>query len=160
MGFRIGHGFDAHRLGEGRPLMLGGVSIPFERGLLGHSDGDCAIHALCDALLGAAALGDMGRHFPSSEPRWKGAPGRVFLEQVGRLIAAGGWAVENVDVTVVAEAPLLSPHCEAMRKAVADALGLGVHRVSVKAKSSDGLGAVGRGEGVAAFAVVLLASNE
>ncbi len=160
MSFRVGHGFDAHQLGVGRPLMLGGVGIPFERGLLGHSDGDCAIHALCDALLGAAALGDMGRHFPSSHPRWKGAPGRVFLEQVCRLIAEARFAVENVDLTVVAEAPPLLPHCEAMRVALAEGMGLGVDQVSVKAKSSDGMGAVGRGEGIAAFAVVLLTSNE
>ena len=160
MGFRVGHGFDAHRLEAGRPLMLGGIPIPYERGLLGHSDGDCIIHALCDALLGAAALGDMGRYFPSSDPRWKGAPSRVFLDQVCRLIAEARYAVENVDVTVVAEAPRLGSHCEAMRKALAEGLGLGLDRVSVKAKSSDGLGAVGRGEGIAAFAVALLRSDE
>jgi 2-C-methyl-D-erythritol 2,4-cyclodiphosphate synthase len=160
MGFRVGHGFDAHRLEAGRPLMLGGVPIPHERGLLGHSDGDCVIHALCDALLGAAALGDLGRHFPSRDPRWKGAPSRVFLEEVCRLIAEARYAVENVDVTVVAEAPPLGPHCEAMRKALAEGLGLGLDRVSVKVKSSDGLGAVGRGEGIAAFAVALLRSDE
>lgn len=160
MGFRVGHGFDAHRLGAGRPLMLGGIPIPHERGLLGHSDGDCIIHALCDALLGAAALGDMGRYFPSSDPRWKGAPSRVFLDEVCRLIVEARFAVENVDVTVVAEAPRLGPHCEAMRKVLAGELGLGLDRVSVKAKSSDGLGAVGRGEGIAAFAVALLRSNE
>lgn len=160
MGFRVGHGFDAHRLEAGRPLMLGGIPIPHERGLLGHSDGDCIIHALCDALLGAAALGDMGRHFPSRDPRWKGAPSRVFLDQVCRLIAEARYAVENVDLTVVAEAPRLGPHCEAIRKALAEELGLGLDRVSVKAKSSDGLGAVGRGEGIAAFAVALLRSDE
>jgi 2-C-methyl-D-erythritol 2,4-cyclodiphosphate synthase len=160
MGVRVGHGFDAHRLGEGRPLMLGGVQVPHPQGLLGHSDGDCVLHALCDALLGAAALGDMGRHFPSSDPRWKGVPGLVFLEEVRRLITEARYAIENVDVTVVAEAPRLGPHCEAMRQALAGGLGTGVGQVSVKAKSSDGLGAVGRGEGIAAFAVVLLSSAE
>lgn len=156
MGFRVGHGFDAHRLGEGRPLMLGGVQVPHPQGLVGHSDGDCILHALCDALLGAAALGDMGRYFPSSDPRWKGVPSLVFLEEVRRLVAAARYAVENVDVTVVAEAPHLGPHCEAMRQTLAGGLGLEAGQVSVKAKSSDGLGAVGRGEGIAAFAVVLL----
>jgi len=156
MGFRVGHGFDTHRLGQGRPLMLGGVQVPHPQGLLGHSDGDCILHALCDALLGAAALGDMGRYFPSSDPRWKAVPSLVFLEEVRRLVTEARYAVENVDVTVVAEAPRLGPHCEAMRRTLAGALGLGAGQVSVKAKSSDGLGAVGRDEGIAAFAVVLL----
>jgi len=156
MGFRIGHGFDAHRLGEGRPLMLGGVQVPHPQGLVGHSDGDCVLHAVCDALLGAAALGDMGRYFPSSDPRWQGVPSRVFLEEVRRLLTEARYAVENLDVTVVAEAPRLEPHCQAMRQSLAAGLGLEAGQVSVKAKSSDGLGAVGRGEGIAAFAVVLL----
>lgn len=156
MGFRVGHGFDAHRLGEGRPLMLGGVQVPHPQGLVGHSDGDCVLHAVCDALLGAAALGDMGRYFPSSDPRWQGVPSRVFLEEVRRLLTEARYAVENLDVTVVAEAPRLEPHCQAMRRSLAAGLGLEAGQVSVKAKSSDGLGAVGRGEGIAAFAVVLL----
>jgi 2-C-methyl-D-erythritol 2,4-cyclodiphosphate synthase len=137
-------------------LLLGGVRVEHDRGLHGHSDGDCLVHALCDALLGAAALGDMGRYFPSSDPRWRGAPSLTFLDEVARLIAGAGFLVGNVDATVIAQAPALAPHLEAMRHSLAGRLGLGVERVSVKAKSTDGLGALGRGEGIAAQAVVLL----
>lgn len=158
MTYRVGQGLDVHGLEEGRPLVLGGVVVPHDRGLVGHSDGDCVLHALCDALLGAAALGDMGGHFPSSEPRWRGASSSVFLEEVLRLVRQAGYAVENVDLTVVAEAPRLGPHAEAMRLNLAAGLGVDRGRVSVKIKSTDGLGAVGRGEGVAAAAVVLLRS--
>jgi len=158
--FRVGHGFDAHRLAPGRPLRLGGVQVPCERGLAGHSDGDCAIHALCDALLGAAAAGDMGEHFPSSDPRWKDADSAVFLEEVARLVGERGWAIENVDVTVIAQAPVLAPHIGPMREALCRRLGLPPDAVSVKAKSPDGLGAVGRAEGIAAQATVLLRSRE
>jgi len=159
--FRVGSGFDAHRLAPGRPLMLGGIEVPFSRGLEGHSDGDCLVHAICDALLGAAAAGDMGRHFPSSDPRWKGAASRLFLEETSRLVSAAGFVVENVDATVVAEAPALAPYLEAMRKSVAAALKTDLGSVSIKAKSTDGLGAIGRGDGMAATAVVLLRrSNE
>ncbi len=157
-GFRIGSGFDAHRLVAGRPLLLGGVAIPHERGLLGHSDGDCLIHAVCDALLGAAGEGDMGRHFPSSDARWKGAPSVVFLREVARVVTAAGRAIENVDATVIAQAPALAPHLQAMRETVARELGVEPDRVSIKAKSTDGLGAVGRGEGIAAQAVALLSA--
>jgi len=155
-GYRIGSGFDAHRLVAGKGLVLGGVAIPFERGLEGHSDGDCLLHAVCDALLGAAAAGDMGHHFPSSDPRWKGASSAGFLEQAARLVGQRGWAVENVDATVIAERPALAPHLEGMRLCISRALGIDPSRVSVKAKSTDGLGAVGRGEGIAAQAAVLL----
>ena len=158
--FRVGSGWDVHRLVPGRALVLGGVAVPYERGLAGHSDGDCLSHAVCDALLGAAGAGDMGEHFPSRDPRWKDAPGRVFLEAVARLLADRGQAIENVDATVIAQAPPLAPHLPAMREGLARALGLVPERVSVKAKSSDGLGAIGNGEGIAAQAVALLRSNE
>ncbi len=140
----------------GRPLLLGGVHVPYERGLAGHSDGDCLVHALCDALLGAAALGDMGRHFPSSDERFAGADSLVFLDHVARLVREQGFAVANVDTTVIAQAPALLPHLDAMRASLAARLGIDVTRVSVKAKSTDGLGAFGRREGVAALATVLL----
>jgi 2-C-methyl-D-erythritol 2,4-cyclodiphosphate synthase len=155
MSFRVGSGFDAHRLAEGRPLMLGGVQVPHERGLVGHSDGDCLAHAVCDALLGAAGAGDMGAHFPSSDARYKDAPGALLLSEVRRIVQAR-FAIENVDATVIAEAPRLLPHLPAMRAALAHALGVPEERVSVKAKSSDGMGALGRGEGIAALAVAAL----
>jgi len=153
---RIGHGFDAHRLVAGRPLRLGGVEVPHGRGLEGHSDGDCVLHAVCDALLGAAGEGDMGRHFPSSEPRWRGVASRVFLEEVRRLVEAAGYSLVNLDVTVIAQEPVMAPHLEPMRAALAGTLGVETGRVSVKAKSTDHLGALGRGEGIAALASVLL----
>jgi 2-C-methyl-D-erythritol 2,4-cyclodiphosphate synthase len=153
---RVGHGFDAHRLVPGRPLMLGGVEVPHAKGLLGHSDGDCVLHAVCDAILGAAAAGDMGEHFPSRDERWKGAASRRFVEETVRLVAARGYLVSNLDVTVVAQEPVLAPHLGRMRERLAALLGRPESDVSIKAKSTDALGAVGRGEGVAAFAVVLL----
>jgi 2-C-methyl-D-erythritol 2,4-cyclodiphosphate synthase len=155
-GLRVGHGFDAHRLVAGRPLRLGGVEVPHGRGLEGHSDGDCVLHAVCDALLGAAGEGDMGRHFPSKDPRWHGVASRVFLEEVRRLVSAAGYALVNVDVTVIAQEPVLAPHLEPMRAAIAAVLGVEKAQVSVKAKSTDHLGARGRGEGIAALATVLL----
>lgn len=155
-GARVGTGFDAHRLVAGRPLVLGGVTVAHDRGLEGHSEGDCLVHALCDALLGAAAAGDMGRYFPSSDPRWKGASSLRLLEEVVRLVGDRGYAVENVDVTVIAEAPSLAPYTESMRATLGRSLGIGLEAVSVKAKSTDGLGAAGRGEGIAALAVALL----
>jgi 2-C-methyl-D-erythritol 2,4-cyclodiphosphate synthase len=136
--------------------MLGGVPIPSDLGLEGHSDGDCLIHAVCDALLGAAAAGDMGEHFPSSDPRFKGAPSRVFLEHVAALLRERRLTVANVDATVIAQAPALAPHLKAMREALSAMLGLAPGAVSVKAKSADHLGALGRGEGIAAQAVVML----
>jgi len=155
-GLRVGHGFDAHRLVAGRPLRLGGVEVPHGRGLEGHSDGDCVLHAVCDALLGAAGEGDMGRHFPSKDPRWHGVASRVFLEEVRRLVRSAGYALVNLDVTVVAQEPVLAPHLEPMRVAIAAVLGVEKAQVSVKAKSTDHLGALGRGEGIAALATVLL----
>jgi 2-C-methyl-D-erythritol 2,4-cyclodiphosphate synthase len=155
-GLRVGHGFDAHRLVAGRPLRLGGLEVPHGRGLEGHSDGDCVLHAVCDALLGAAGEGDMGRHFPSRDPRWRGVASRAFLEEVRRVVAAAGYELVNLDVTVVAQEPVLAPHLQAMRDAIAGILGVEAGQVSVKAKSTDGLGALGRGEGMAALATALL----
>jgi len=157
---RVGSGFDAHRLVRGRRLLLGGVEIPFDHGLEGHSDGDCLLHAVCDALLGAAAAGDLGGYFPSSDPRWKGASSAVFLKEVARVVSEKGYALENLDVTVIAERPALAPHIQDIREGLGRALGIGVERVSVKAKTADGLGALGRGEGISAQAVVLLARKD
>jgi 2-C-methyl-D-erythritol 2,4-cyclodiphosphate synthase len=159
MSFRVGHGFDAHRLAAGRPLMLGGIQIPFDRGLVGHSDGDCLAHAVCDAILGAAGEGDMGAHFPSGDARWKNASGESFVRAVARLIETRH-TIENVDATVIGEAPRLLPHLDRMRETIARALGVPVFRVSIKAKSTDELGALGRGEGIAAHAVALLRVND
>lgn len=157
---RVGQGFDAHRLVAGRPLLLGGVKVPYERGLEGHSDGDCLLHAVCDALLGAAAAGDMGRHFPSSDARWKGASSLTLLDEAARLVREKGYVVLNVDATVIAQEPRLVSHVEGMRDTLARHLRVEKDVVSVKAKSTDGLGAVGRGEGIAAQAVVLLTREE
>ncbi len=159
-GLRVGHGFDAHRLVAGRPLLLGGVRVPHELGLEGHSDGDCLLHAVCDALLGAAAAGDMGRHFPSSDPRWKDASSLLFVDEVKRLLGEGRWAVQNVDATIIAQVPALAPHLEAMRDVLAGHLGVAKDAVSIKAKSPDGLGAMGRAEGIAAQATVLLSRKD
>jgi 2-C-methyl-D-erythritol 2,4-cyclodiphosphate synthase len=153
---RIGTGFDTHRLVDGRPLMLGGVRIDHPRGLEGHSDGDCLLHAVCDALLGALGAGDMGRYFPSRDAQWKGASSVRLLERVAAVMNDKGYALGNLDATVIAEAPPLAPHLDTMRARIAQALGVPVESVSVKAKSTDGLGALGRGEGIAAQAVVLL----
>jgi 2-C-methyl-D-erythritol 2,4-cyclodiphosphate synthase len=153
---RIGHGFDVHRLVAGRPLRLGGVEVPHARGLEGHSDGDCVLHAVCDALLGAVGEGDMGRHFPSRDPRWHGVASRVFLDETNRLMTAGGWRLGNLDVTVIAQEPVLAPHLEPMRTFIAGVLGVAPGAVCVKAKSTDHLGALGRGEGIAALATALL----
>jgi 2-C-methyl-D-erythritol 2,4-cyclodiphosphate synthase len=153
---RIGTGFDVHCLVPGRALVLGGVTIPSERGLDGHSDGDCVIHAVCDAVLGALAKGDMGRHFPSADAAWKDADSSLFLAAVADMAVQAGYAVGNLDVTVIAETPRLEPHVEGMRANLARALRVHPAAVSVKAKSTDGLGSIGRGEGIAAQAVVLL----
>jgi 2-C-methyl-D-erythritol 2,4-cyclodiphosphate synthase len=158
--FRVGNGFDAHRLVAGRPLKLGGIEVPHSRGLEGHSDGDCAIHAACDALLGAVGEGDMGRHFPSRDPRWHGVASRVFLEETARIVREAGFAPGNLDITLIAQEPVLAPHLEAMRAAIAGVLGVDLEAVSVKAKSTDHLGALGRGEGIAALATVLLVGGE
>lgn len=153
---RIGTGYDIHRLAEGRKLVLGGVEIPFEKGLLGHSDSDVLIHAICDALLGAAALGDIGTHFPDSDPRWAGAASLDFLKRVVELVHQKGYRIANVDSTVIAERPKLMPHIQSIRETLASALLIGVDQINVKAKTNEGLEAVGRGEAIAAQAVALL----
>jgi 2-C-methyl-D-erythritol 2,4-cyclodiphosphate synthase len=157
---RIGHGFDAHRLVAGRALRLGGIEVPHGRGLEGHSDGDCVLHAVCDALLGAVGAGDMGQHFPSRDPRWRGADSRVFVAEVARLLREGRWRLGNVDVTVIAQEPVLAPYLGPMRQAIAEALGVAEESVSVKAKSTDHMGALGRGEGIAALATALVTKEE
>ena len=156
MGLRIGHGYDVHRLTEGRPLILGGVTVPYERGLLGHSDADVLAHAVMDALLGAAALGDIGGMFPDSDERWRDADSLHLLEQVAARLAETGWEVGNVDATVLAQAPKLAPYIPDMRRILAEAMGLDASRVSVKATTEEGLGFTGSGEGIAAHAVALI----
>lgn len=153
---RIGHGFDAHRLVEGRALILGGVRIPFERGALGHSDGDVLAHALADALLGAAALGDLGARFPDTDERWKDADSMGLLAQCAAAVRDGGFAIVNADATIVVERPKLAPFVESMRANVASSLGIAVEAVSVKAKTSEGMGYTGDGTGLAVYAVALL----
>lgn len=157
---RVGHGFDAHRLIEGRPFVLGGVTIPFERGPLGHSDGDALTHAVCDALLGAAALGDLGAHFPDTDPQWKGVNSMTLLAAVHEQLVRHGWTIGNIDATVVVQAPKLAPHIAAMRDALAETLTLDIGKISVKAKTSEGMGYTGDGSGIAAYAVALLTSLE
>ena len=156
MDFRIGQGFDVHAFGDGDHVMLGGVHIPHERGVLAHSDGDVALHALCDAILGALALGDIGVHFPPSDERWKGADSRAFVRHCEALIRERGWRVGNCDITVVCERPKVGPHAQAMREVIADDLDIAVDAVSVKATTSEKLGFTGRGEGIAAQAACLL----
>ena len=153
---RIGQGYDVHRLTEGRPLILGGVSIPWDRGLLGHSDADVLTHAVMDALLGAAALGDIGMLFPDSDPAWEGADSLSLLRIVAARVAEAGYRVENIDATVIAQQPKLSPYREQMRHALAAAAGIAPERVSVKATTEEGLGFTGLGEGISAMAVALL----
>lgn len=153
---RIGHGFDVHAFGDGDHVMLGGVRVAHDRGVLGHSDGDVALHALCDAMLGALALGDIGLHFPPSDLRWKGADSRAFVRHCDALVRARGWCVGNCDITVVCEMPKVGPHAQAMREAIAADLGIEVDAVSVKATTTETLGFTGRGEGIAAQAVCLL----
>jgi len=153
---RIGQGFDAHRLVSGRPLVLGGVRIPYARGLEGHSDGDALLHAVASALLGALGEGDLGRHFPSSDPGLAGIASGEILARVAAMVRAAGFSVGNVDATVVAEAPRLAGELPKMEGAIADLLGIGRERINVKATSTDRLGAIGRGEGIAALAVALL----
>jgi 2-C-methyl-D-erythritol 2,4-cyclodiphosphate synthase len=153
---RAGFGNDLHRLVGGRKLVLGGVRIPFEKGPAGHSDGDALAHAVCDALLGAAALGDIGRHFPNTSPRWRGASSLLFLQRVCKLLDDAGYSIVNVDATVGLERPRLSPHIPRMQKKLAMALGLNLGQISVKAKTGEGVDAVGRGEAVRADAVALI----
>ena len=157
---RVGQGFDVHRLVAGRPLVLGGIDIPHERGLEGHSDADVLAHAVADALLGALGAGDLGSSFPSSDPAWKGASGAKLLEPVLGRVEADGFQIQNVDATVIAQEPRLAPHTAAIRKGLAAMLRLDDGRVNVKVTSTDRLGAIGRGEGIAAQAVVLLGPPE
>jgi 2-C-methyl-D-erythritol 2,4-cyclodiphosphate synthase len=153
---RIGQGFDSHALVAGRKLVIGGVEIRYERGLAGHSDADVLLHAITDAILGAAGLGDIGTHFPDTDPRFRGADSRLLLREVARLISMNGMRVVNIDSTVIAQAPKLAPHIPLMRMNIATDLGIGVDVVSVKAKTAEHLGALGRGEGIAAQAVALV----
>jgi 2-C-methyl-D-erythritol 2,4-cyclodiphosphate synthase len=153
---RIGQGFDVHRLESGRRLVIGGVEIAFDRGLAGHSDADVLLHAITDALLGAAGLGDIGRHFPDTDPALKDADSRVLLRQAAASVRAAGFEVGNVDATIVAQAPRMAPHIPAMRANIAADLGIAPERVNVKAKTTERLGAIGRGEGISAEAVALL----
>ena len=153
---RVGVGYDVHRFAPGRRLVLGGVEIPYEAGLEGYSDADVALHALCDALLGAAALGDIGQHFPPGDPRWRDASSLGLLQRVVDLVEQRGYQIGNVDVTIVAEAPRLAPHVPQMRQAISTALGVTVDHVSVKATTNERLGFVGRREGIAAVAVALV----
>lgn len=153
---RIGQGFDVHAFGEGDHVVLGGVRIAHTQGIVAHSDGDVVIHALCDAILGALALGDIGRHFPPADPQWRNADSRQFLRHCAGLMRAGGYALGNADVTVICERPKIAPHADAMRATLAADLGCDVAVVSVKATTTEGLGFSGRHEGIAAQAVVLL----
>ena len=159
MNMRIGQGFDVHALVAGRKLIIGGVDIPFERGLAGHSDADVLLHAICDALIGAAGLGDIGKHFPDTDPRYKGVDSRELLRAVARLLGEQGYAVVNVDSTIIAQAPKMAPHIAAMRANIAADLGVTVDSINVKAKTAEKLGLVGRGEGIVAEAVALIASR-
>ena len=156
MDIRVGQGFDVHALVEGRPLILGGVRIASARGLLGHSDADVLLHAVTDALLGAAGLGDIGRHFPDTDPAFVGADSRMLLRAAMEKISAAGWRVSNVDCTVIAEAPKIAPHAAAMCANIAADLGITAAQVNVKGKTTEKLGLTGRGEGIAAQAVALL----
>jgi 2-C-methyl-D-erythritol 2,4-cyclodiphosphate synthase len=153
---RVGHGFDAHRLVEGRTLVLGGVTVPFEKGALGHSDADVLAHAISDALLGAAALGDLGAHFPDSDPQWKDADSMVLLEACGSRVRDGGYRIVNIDATVVVDRPKLAAYTPAMRQHLAARLQLALECVSVKAKTSEGMGYTGDGSGIAAYAVAAI----
>ena len=154
--YRIGQGYDVHRLVEGRDLWICGIKIEHTHGLLGHSDADVAIHALCDAILGALALRDIGYHFPDTDPAYKGADSKRLLAEVCRLIRERGWEIENTDLTIMAEAPKFKPHIESMQAKLAEVMGIDTDRVSVKATTTEGLGFTGRREGIAANAVALL----
>ena len=153
---RIGHGYDVHRLVEGRPLILGGVNIPYEKGLLGHSDADVLLHAVSDALLGAAGLGDIGKHFPDTDPQYKGADSLELLRVVAQRVKDAGYRVSNIDVTMIAQRPKLRPHIDTMQANIAGAVGIGADRVNVKATTEEQLGFTGTGEGMSCHAVCLL----
>jgi len=159
MNIRIGQGYDVHAFGHGDHVVLGGIRVPHDRGVLAHSDGDVVIHALCDAMLGALALGDIGRHFPPSDPQWKDADSRAFLRHCSAMLNERGWRVGNADITVVCERPKVGPHAQAMRELLATDLGVAIDAISVKATTSETLGFTGRSEGIAAMAVCLLVTT-
>ena len=156
---RVGIGYDSHRFGAGRRLVLGGVVIPYTLGLLGHSDADAVGHALTDAILGAAALGDIGRLFPDTDPEWKDADSMLLLAEAHRQVQLAGWTLQQADVTVIAQAPKLAPHVPAMQDRLADVLGVGPGAISIKAKTNEGMGFLGRGEGIAVMAVATLIAS-
>ena len=156
---RVGHGFDVHALVENRRLIIGGVDIPYGRGLAGHSDADVLLHAICDALLGAAGLGDIGRHFPDTDPAFAGIDSRILLRRVAEQLTARGWQVGNVDATIIAQAPKMAPHIARMTAHIADDLGVAIEHVNIKATTTEKLGFTGRGEGIAAEAVCLIARD-
>lgn len=153
---RIGMGYDVHKLTEGRDLILGGVNIPWEKGLLGHSDADVLIHAVMDALLGAAALGDIGKHFPDTDPAYKGISSILLLKHVGKFLKENGYEIGNIDATIIAQKPKMAPHIPTMRQNMADALGIDVSQMNVKATTEEGLGFTGKGEGISSQAICLL----
>ena len=153
---RIGMGYDVHRLVENRDLYIGGVKIPYEKGLLGHSDADVLVHAIMDALLGAAALGDIGKHFPDTDPKYKGADSIELLKEVAKLLDESNYMVENIDATIIAQAPKMRPYIDTMRQNIADALGIDVSQVNVKATTEEGLGFTGSGEGISSQAICML----
>jgi 2-C-methyl-D-erythritol 2,4-cyclodiphosphate synthase len=160
MGIRVGLGYDIHRLTTGRPLVLGGITIPFDKGLLGHSDADVLVHAACDALLGAAGMGDIGEMFPDSDPRYRGAYSIDLLKKVGTKVEEENWQLVNMDATIFARAPKLSPYKIKMAACMADCLSVESRRINIKATTTEGLGAIGQGDGVAAMCIVLLQSTE
>jgi 2-C-methyl-D-erythritol 2,4-cyclodiphosphate synthase len=155
-GFRMGMGYDVHPLVEGRPLILGGVTVPYHQGLAGHSDADCLVHAICDALLGGISAGDIGRHFPDSDPQYKDVKSLLLLQKVAEMVTEKGFLIANIDATIVAQAPQLAPHLPLMEDRIAATVGVEKARVNVKATSTEGLGFEGRGEGIAAYAVALM----
>jgi 2-C-methyl-D-erythritol 2,4-cyclodiphosphate synthase len=159
MSTRCGIGYDLHRLAEGRKLIVGGVELPFEKGPVGHSDGDVLAHALCDALLGGAGLGDIGTHFPDTDPKWKGANSLLFLEQAKKLLDEKHFVIEHVDAVVITEKPKLGPHFPKMREALAKALGITAEKIHLKAKTNEGVDAIGRGEAIAAYVVATLSQR-
>ncbi|GAM77640.1 2-C-methyl-D-erythritol 2,4-cyclodiphosphate synthase [Vibrio ishigakensis] len=156
---RIGHGFDVHKFGGEGPVIIGGVAVPYEQGLLAHSDGDVALHAVCDALLGAIAAGDIGHHFPDTDDKWKGANSRELLKDVYRRVLEEGYQLGNLDVTIMAQAPKMAPHIESMRQAIAEDLNAELSQINVKATTTERLGFTGRKEGIAVEAVVLITKN-
>jgi len=159
MSYRCGIGYDLHRLAEGRKLIIGGIEVPFDKGSLGHSDGDVVAHAVCDALLGAAGLGDIGKHFPDTDPKWKGTHSLVFLEHARKLLDEKKFVIEHIDVVVILERPKLGPHFPKMREALAKSLDVNAEKVHLKAKTNEGVDAVGRGEAISCHAVATLSGN-